>query len=122
MPVRDDTYPDPSAYEVGWEIPFLATCFLISHHHIIKSAFIDFCAGKRHQIMARARVEAVKIIAKRDGMRRSSKVTLLIGPSPKYGHRILFILWLGACVDETSENCAVNRAFTNFWCGCRWKQ
>ena len=25
MPVREDTYPELSAYEVGWPIPFLAT-------------------------------------------------------------------------------------------------
>ena len=24
MPVRDDTYPEPSAYKVGWPVPFLA--------------------------------------------------------------------------------------------------
>ena len=24
VPVREDTYPEPSAYEVGWPVPFLA--------------------------------------------------------------------------------------------------
>ena len=25
VPVREDTYPGPSAFEVGWPVPFLAT-------------------------------------------------------------------------------------------------
>ena len=25
VPVREDTYPEPSACEVGWPVPFLAT-------------------------------------------------------------------------------------------------
>ena len=24
VPVREDTYPEPSAFEVGWPVPFLA--------------------------------------------------------------------------------------------------
>ena len=24
VPVREDTYPEPSAYEVGWPVPFIA--------------------------------------------------------------------------------------------------
>ena len=27
MPVREDTYPEPSACEVGWPVPFLAAFF-----------------------------------------------------------------------------------------------
>ena len=23
VPIREDTYPEPSAYEVGWPVPFL---------------------------------------------------------------------------------------------------
>ena len=27
VPVREDTYPEPSACEVGWPVPFLAAFF-----------------------------------------------------------------------------------------------
>ena len=26
VPVREDTYPEPSTCEVGWPVPFLAAC------------------------------------------------------------------------------------------------
>ena len=25
VPAREDTYPEPSAYKVGWQVPLLAT-------------------------------------------------------------------------------------------------
>ena len=66
-------------------------------------AFFDFCAGNYQQNIARARMEIVKI-SPQIGIARveAAKVALRTGFSPKCDHRMLLILWFGACVGGTS--------------------
>ena len=54
--------------------------------------FLDFCAGKRHQNIADARVEAVKITPQIAIARvETSKVDPRIGLSPKHGNTEYFL-------------------------------
>ena len=68
-----------------------------------KFAFVDFCAVKRQQSMARARMEVVKI-APQIGIVRaeSARVAIRIRLSPKCHHIIHLILWFGVCAGGTS--------------------
>ena len=98
-------------------------------HYYSQSGFFDFCAGNRHQIVAGARVKAVKVTPKLLVARvEISKVFQLIGLSYKCGTNYTLCCGLarvrvksdkivlkirlspkfGACAGRSSENGAEN--------------
>ena len=52
VPVRKDTYPEPSAYEVGWPVPFLAAfispVFPLGTHLLLGEQWVSI--QSRHQV------------------------------------------------------------------------
>ena len=85
---------------MGEKVPTKCKNSILVHFHSIHAIF-DFYAGKHHKIMVLAWVEAVTVMLQmRIVQVEATKLTPQIGPSPLSGHRLLLILWRGACVGK----------------------
>ena len=71
-----------------------------------QSAFFDFCAGNRHQIVVDEICESnTKIIGCADGSRKSGSTNRAL---KQVWHILHVMLWFGTCAGENSENDAGN--------------
>ena len=91
-----------------WNVAFhnlSVLCYVcVNFEHSNQFAFFDFSVGKRHQTMARARVETAKRTLQTGiAQAEAAKVTPRTGLSPKCDHRILLIFRFGACRGGNSQ-------------------